>query len=68
MTRRSLALGPPFDVGPLLDPGYAVDGSALGVTQDVAALSRGFAAVHTEPDPRATTRVVYTRVGLRRRR
>lgn len=64
--RRGVSLGSPFDIAPLQNPGYAVDNSALGVTQDVIRLRGGFATVHTEPDPDATTRVIFTRVRLRR--
>ena len=66
--RRGVALGAPFDLRPLLAPGYPVDGSALGVTQDVARVRGGFAAVHTEPDPDAVTRVVFSRVRVPARR
>jgi len=67
--RAGLALGQPFDIGPLINPGYDTDGSALGISQDLTALPSGFGTVHTEPaeDGAGTTRVVYSRVTTRPR-
>ena len=66
--RRQVPLGAAFDVGPIISPGYPVDGSGLGVTQDVTRTRGGFAAVHTEPDPDPgmTTQVVFTRLRVGR--
>jgi len=65
--RNEVALGASFDFGPLTDPPYPVDTTALGDTQDLAPLRTGCATVHTEPAPEpATTRVVFTRVSTRR--
>ncbi len=65
-TREEVPLGPAFDLGPLMTPSYAVDGSALGVSQDLVALPAGFGTVHTEPAAApATTRVVYSRLSTK---
>lgn len=65
-TRREVALGPAFDFRPLQAPGYPVDNSALGISQDVVALPAGFGAVHTEPAAApGVTRVVYSRLSTK---
>lgn len=65
-TRRELALGAAFDFRPLQAPGYPVDNSALGISQDLVALPAGFGAVHTEPAATpGVTRVVYSRLSTK---